>query len=117
MGGGDALERTVLEERQNSKVINMKPTKEELKIFDELVKAKSIGKDDKEAYAVIAWALRGRKVAEKMNPEVVKNLVDCGFVSKDNKLYCNLSGKNAGIEFALLINGAKGYIRRVRTPR
>jgi len=66
---------------------------------------------DKEAAKVVfTWLLRGRKAAEKVSPEAVKNLKECGFVDKTGE---KLIGEyDKGIGLTLMICGARGFIRQ-----
>lgn len=89
-------------------------TKDELAAFKDLIKSNVVSKDDIETLAILAWANRGEEAAKKISPDAITNLRERGWVSKNGKLYFNPNGKNSGIEFGLLVCGAKGFIQRVK---
>lgn len=86
--------------------------------IDKFVKDNLIGEDDRVyAKTIITWMIKGEREAKKVSALACKNLRDCGFVSKDGKLYFNLDSDDNGIEFCMLICGAQGFIKYVRTPK
>ena len=63
-----------------------------------------------EAKTVLTWLFRGKKSANKISPQAVRNLEECGFVEGD-KLSCGIVD-DLGIWFCLAIAGAKGFIKQ-----
>jgi len=83
------------------------------KIIKSMIKENMFGKEDiPEAKTILVWMHEGKKAAQKISKEAVKNLIKCGFVDKPTGKLCG-AGEDIGMWFLLALNGAKGFIKQV----